>query len=150
MKILDCTLRDGGYYTNWDFSQELAINYYKLMKSLPVDIIEIGYRGNPDKKNTYYGEYYFLTVSNLKKIKSIIGNKKKLSIMVDLKDWDGPRELHKNLLNITDKIYEKKLHIIKIFNDHIIKIIKNPIHYIIRLTSKLRRHNVVDKLFIKN
>tara|TARA_B110000114_G_scaffold169662_1_gene193760 strand:+ start:147 stop:1670 length:1524 start_codon:yes stop_codon:yes gene_type:complete len=97
MKILDCTLRDGGYYTNWDFSQELAINYYKLMKSLPVDIIEIGYRGNPDKKNTYYGEYYFLTVSNLKRIKSIIGNKKKISIMVDLKDWDSPRELHKNL-----------------------------------------------------
>ena len=46
MKILDCTLRDGGYYTNWDFDQELAISYYKLLKTLPIDIIEIGYRGN--------------------------------------------------------------------------------------------------------
>ena len=62
MKILDCTLRDGGYYTNWDFDQELTNNYYKLIKSLPIDILEIGYRGNPSKKNTYYGEYYFLTV----------------------------------------------------------------------------------------
>ena len=77
MKILDCTLRDGGYYTNWDFNQELTINYYKLIKSLPIDVLEIGYRGNPRKKETYHGEYYFLTVSNLKKIKSIIGNKKK-------------------------------------------------------------------------
>ena len=23
MKILDCTLRDGGYYTDWYFSEEL-------------------------------------------------------------------------------------------------------------------------------
>ena len=77
MKILDCTLRDGGYYTNWDFDQELTNNYFKLVKSLPIDVIEVGYRGNTSKKNAYYGEYYFLTVSNLKKIKSIIGNKKK-------------------------------------------------------------------------
>jgi 4-hydroxy 2-oxovalerate aldolase len=97
MKILDCTLRDGGYYTNWDFDQELAHNYYKLAKSLPIDIVEIGYRGNPIKKNVYHGEYYFLTVSNLKKIKSIIGNKKKISIMVDLKDWKKAIDLKKNL-----------------------------------------------------
>ena len=76
-KILDCTLRDGGYYTNWDFDKELTNSYFKLIKSLPIEIIEIGYRGNTSKKNTYFGEYYFLTISNLKRIKSIIGNKKK-------------------------------------------------------------------------
>jgi len=97
MKILDCTLRDGGYYTNWDFDQELTNNYFKLVKSLPIDVIEVGYRGNTSKKNAYYGEYYFLTVSNLKKIKSIIGNKKKISIMVDLKDWKKASDLKKNL-----------------------------------------------------
>ena len=70
MKILDCTLGDRGYYTNWDFDHELTNNYYKLVRSLPIDVIEIGYRGNPSKKKAYYGEYYFLTISNLKKIKS--------------------------------------------------------------------------------
>ena len=97
MKILDCTLRDGGYYTNWDFDHKLTNNYYKLVRSLPIDVIEIGYRGNPSKKNAYYGEYYFLTISNLKKIKSIIGNKKKISIMIDLKDWHKEKDLEKNL-----------------------------------------------------
>ena len=24
MKILDCTLRDGGYYTNWDFDDKIV------------------------------------------------------------------------------------------------------------------------------
>ena len=97
MKILDCTLRDGGYYTNWDFDQELTNNYYKLIKSLPIDILEIGYRGNPSKKSSYYGEFYFLTVSNLKRIKSIIGKHKEISIMIDLKDWNNPSDLKKNL-----------------------------------------------------
>ena len=97
MKILDCTLRDGGYYTNWDFDQELAISYYKLLKTLPIDIIEIGYRGNTAKKNNYFGEYYFLTVSNIKKIRSFVGNKKKISIMIDLKNWEKPHDLQKNL-----------------------------------------------------
>ena len=95
-KILDCTLRDGGYYTNWDFDNSLVKDYLKLTKMLPIDIIEIGYRGNANKHD-YYGEFYYLTKSNLKKIKSFIGKNKKLSIMVDTKDWNNSNELKKNL-----------------------------------------------------
>ena len=32
MKILDCTLRDGGYYTGWDFSDNLVNSYFDLLK----------------------------------------------------------------------------------------------------------------------
>ena len=95
MKILDCTLRDGGYYTNWDFDDNLVNDYLKLIKFLPINAIEIGYRGNTDKKS-YYGEFYFLTKSKLKKIKSIIGKSKKISIMIDTKDWNNPADLKKN------------------------------------------------------
>ena len=40
--ILDCTLRDGGYYTDWDFDEHLVDTYLKAMNNLPIDIIEIG------------------------------------------------------------------------------------------------------------
>ena len=50
MKILDCTLRDGGYYTDWDFNDSLVNNYLDLAKHLPIDIVEVGYRGNRAKK----------------------------------------------------------------------------------------------------
>ncbi|WP_240491749.1 hypothetical protein [Flavivirga aquatica] len=43
-KILDCTLRDGGYYTNWDFDKQLLIKYSRAMEELPIDYVEIGYR----------------------------------------------------------------------------------------------------------
>ena len=26
LTLVDCTLRDGGYYNNWDFSPELSTN----------------------------------------------------------------------------------------------------------------------------
>tara|TARA_B100001741_G_scaffold256078_1_gene218738 strand:- start:3223 stop:4743 length:1521 start_codon:yes stop_codon:yes gene_type:complete len=96
MKILDCTLRDGGYYTNWDFDSKLVNDYLKLTKFLPIDIVEVGYRGNKNKES-YLGEFYYLTTNNLKKIKSKIGKNKKLSVMIDLKDWKNPKELKNNL-----------------------------------------------------
>ena len=57
IQVLDCTLRDGGYYTNWDFEEVLIKNYFVAMELLPVSYVEIGYRSlvNDD----YKGEYNF-------------------------------------------------------------------------------------------
>ena len=96
MKILDCTLRDGGYYTGWDFSDNLVNSYFDLIKHLPIDIVEVGYRGNKTKKS-YFGEYYFLTKTKLQNIKKKIGKKTKISVMIDLKDWKTPKALEANL-----------------------------------------------------
>ena len=39
MKILDCTLRDGGYYNDWNFSSNLSEKYIQSIRKLPIDII---------------------------------------------------------------------------------------------------------------
>ena len=44
MKLLDCTLRDGGYYNNWNFSTELVEKYLLAMSAIGVDIVELGMR----------------------------------------------------------------------------------------------------------
>jgi 4-hydroxy 2-oxovalerate aldolase len=44
IKLLDCTLRDGGYYNNWDFIPELANKYLYAMSSIKIDFDEIGFR----------------------------------------------------------------------------------------------------------
>ena len=64
-KILDCTLRDGGYYTNWDFDQLTVDSYLEAMNNLPIDYIEIGYRSI--KLDGYLGEYYYLPIETIKK-----------------------------------------------------------------------------------
>lgn len=57
VEILDCTLRDGGYYANWDFDKDLVRTYFESFNKLPVDYQEIGYRSNPMK--SYLGEYFY-------------------------------------------------------------------------------------------
>ena len=42
--ILDCTLRDGGYYVNWDFDEEIVQKYLAAIAIAKVDVIEIGFR----------------------------------------------------------------------------------------------------------
>lgn len=82
-KILDCTLRDGGYYTNWDFDKKLVVNYCKLMENLPVDYVEVGYRSI--KLEGYLGEFFYLPVYVLKHLKALMPSKK-LTIILNEKD----------------------------------------------------------------
>ncbi|WP_194778232.1 aldolase catalytic domain-containing protein [Pararhodonellum marinum] len=81
MKLLDCTLRDGGYYTQWDFDRPLTHAYLESINSLPVDYVEIGYRSK--ERKGYFGEYYYLPKNTLDHASSI--SKKKLAIMIDEK-----------------------------------------------------------------
>ena len=82
MKILDCTLRDGGYYTKWDFDYELVQNYFESFNKLPIEFLEIGYRSNPMK--SYLGEYFYCPPHVLERCKNI--SNKKLVIILNEKD----------------------------------------------------------------
>lgn len=42
--LLDCTFRDGGYYTDWDFPADLIQDYLRAMAASGVDIVELGMR----------------------------------------------------------------------------------------------------------
>lgn len=66
MKILDCTLRDGGYYTKWDFDRSLVDVYIESCKELPIDYLEVGYRSIP--LNGYYGEYFYLPLHVMERL----------------------------------------------------------------------------------
>lgn len=82
MKILDCTIRDGGYYTNWDFSKETIKTYLGSFNRLPIDFIEVGYR-NPDLLR-YFGEYFFLPPHTMEFIKR--HSNKSIAIILNEKD----------------------------------------------------------------
>lgn len=83
MKILDCTLRDGGYYTNWDFDNDLVNIYCRSMESLPIDYVEIGYRSIP--LDGYLGQYFYCPDFVMKELKERMPSKK-LVIILNEKD----------------------------------------------------------------
>lgn len=47
-KLLDCTIRDGGYLNNWQFDKKLVREVYRSASKAGVDVVEIGYRGTAD------------------------------------------------------------------------------------------------------
>lgn len=82
MKILDCTIRDGGYYTNWDFDKNLVAIYIESINNLPIEYIEVGYRSFAQKE--YLGEYFYLPLYVMKHLKD--KTTKKLVIILNEKD----------------------------------------------------------------
>lgn len=82
LKILDCTLRDGGYYTSWDFNPHIVDAYIRAMNNLPVDYLEVGYRNAPSKE--YLGKFGYTPVSVLKHLRNSCS--KKIVVMLNEKD----------------------------------------------------------------
>ena len=96
LKILDCTLRDGGYYNNWDFSRELIEEYFQAMVAAKVEYIELGFRFF--KKDIYLGPCAYTTSSFLETLN--IPKKLKIGIMINAKDILS-NNLTKNQINKT-------------------------------------------------
>lgn len=78
IKILDCTLRDGGYVNNWEFGERTIKKIISKLAKSNVDIIECGFLTTKDENpNTSLFNDVF-------KIKNYIGEKKKDIIYVGM------------------------------------------------------------------
>ena len=51
IKILDCTLRDGGYVNDWNFTNKEIKQIVASLKDAQIDIIECGYLNDSKGKN---------------------------------------------------------------------------------------------------
>ncbi|WP_419695986.1 hypothetical protein ACN2CC_07555 [Mesorhizobium muleiense] len=80
VNFLDCTLRDGGYYTNWDFAPELVSDYVATINTLPVRMVELGLVGKPESHG------YFANVTSSKAEQAAAGLRVKACVMIDAKD----------------------------------------------------------------
>ena len=49
LKLLDCTLRDGGYVNDWKFGFDGARNIIKLLTKANVDVVEVGFLRNVEE-----------------------------------------------------------------------------------------------------
>lgn len=89
IKILDCTLRDGGYYNNWEFKKDLINAYLKVMDDIKVDYVEVGFRFI-DKIRTK-GACAYSDESFLKSLK--IPKNLKIGIMINAADFVNSKDI---------------------------------------------------------
>ena len=82
LTILDCTLRDGGYYNNWNFSKDFINDYLKTIYNAGIKFVELGF--SQIKKNRLNGNCYDVDNELLGKLK--IPKNLKIGIMVNAND----------------------------------------------------------------
>lgn len=85
IKVLDCTVRDGGLINDWQFQDDFVRRVFLALSKSGVDYMEIGYRSS-DKhfSRKQNGKWKFCDEDDVKKIIDGVETDMKLSAMVDI------------------------------------------------------------------
>ena len=86
IKVLDCTLRDGGYINNWEFSQSQISKIVGALEKSKIDIIELGYLD--DKKGNSINSTLFNSIVSVDKALSDLAKTVQKVVMIDLFCFD--------------------------------------------------------------
>lgn len=77
IKLLDCTLRDGGYVNDWEFGYDNIVNIFERLVASKVDIIEIGFL---DAKRSF--DINRTIMPDTQSVQKIYGNLNKENTMI--------------------------------------------------------------------
>lgn len=84
IKVLDCTIRDGGLINDHYFSDEFVRELYKTLSQAGVDYMEFGYRNSKELVSVdEFGPWKFCDDDKISEIIDGIDSNLKISIMVD-------------------------------------------------------------------
>jgi 4-hydroxy 2-oxovalerate aldolase len=85
LRILDCTIRDGGLINKWQFSMDFARGVFNALHKAGVDYMEVGYRASEKIFSPKeYGLWRFCQDSVLRDMVGDTKTSMKLGVMVDI------------------------------------------------------------------
>tara|TARA_Y100000590_G_C15720557_1_gene1013411 strand:+ start:1095 stop:2051 length:957 start_codon:yes stop_codon:yes gene_type:complete len=106
IKILDCTLRDGGFTNDFYWSNSFLTDYFKTVNSLPLEYVEVGYW---KQKNKSRNQFYNINEKDLFSFKKKC--KIKLAVITDFhystkneKDFPKKKDGLLSLIRVTSRI----------------------------------------------
>ncbi len=96
IKVLDCTIRDGGLMNNHDFDLRFVREVYKAISEAGIDYMEIGYKNSRKLFNPKeFGKWKFCDDDDIRKVIEGINSHTKISVMVDVDRVDVDQVLPK-------------------------------------------------------
>lgn len=94
IKVLDCTLRDGGLVNNFRFSDEFVKALYQANVKAGVDYMEFGYKASKDVFRVEdFGKWKFCDEESIREIVGDNPTDLKISVMTDVGRTDFKRDI---------------------------------------------------------
>ena len=85
IKVLDCTIRDGGLMNNHRFEPRFVKAVYTALSEAGIDYMEIGYKNSRSLFSTAdFGPWKFCDDDDIRKTIDGVPSKTKISVMVDV------------------------------------------------------------------
>ena len=105
IKVVDCTLRDGGLVNNFEFSDEFVRGLYKANVAAGVDYMEFGYKASKDlfdpKK---FGKWKFCNEEDIRDIVGENNTDLKISVMADVGRTDYKKDIIPKSESVIDMV----------------------------------------------
>lgn len=94
IKVVDCTLRDGGLVNNFEFSEDFVRDLYKANVAAGVDYMEFGYKASKEVFNVDdYGKWKFCDEKDIREIVGDNNTDLKISVMADVGRTDFKKDI---------------------------------------------------------
>ncbi len=125
IKVLDCTIRDGGLINNHDFDERFAREVYRAVSAAGVDYIEMGYKNSKELFSPKeYGAWKFCDDDVISRVIEGIESDTKISVMVDvgrvkLEDVKPAKDSPVDMIRVASyvKDVDKAIHMVNHFAD---------------------------------
>ena len=108
LTLLDCTLRDGGYYNNWNFSKDLVNEYLKAIAASGIKFVEIGFRSLKENKlngPNFFSRDNYIDILNIPKSLNI-------GVMINISEIISSKDNYTKILKklFQDQKIKDKIH----------------------------------------
>lgn len=102
IKVLDCSIRDGGLINKWNFDDDLVKATYRALSDAGIDYMEIGYKASKAQFDPkVFGKWRFCDEDDVKRVIDGVESKMKLACMVDI-----GRVEEKDILPVEQSVFD--------------------------------------------
>ena len=105
IKVVDCTLRDGGLVNNFEFSEDFVRDLYKANVAAGVDYMEFGYKASKEIFNVEdFGKWKFCDEESIREIVGDNDTDLKIAVMADVGRTDYKKDIIPKKDSVIDMI----------------------------------------------
>lgn len=105
IKVLDCTIRDGGLVNNFQFTDEFVRDLYKMNIKAGIDYMEFGYKADREMfDESKFGKWKFCSDDDIRAIVGENDSDLKISVMADVGRTDFKRDIDDKVNSPVDMV----------------------------------------------